>query len=525
MMAEHAHTSRILVVDDDLMSLEMLMTILSEEYAVLSATNGKEALELISRTVPDLILLDVVMPEMDGYELFQQIRQLPGLEELPMLFLTCMDEDACESRGLEMGAGDYITKPYNPHIVRLRVKNHLQLAASMRAMEVAAEARMRFLSIMSHEIRTPMNGVIGMAGLLLRTELTPEQQQYAATIRNSGGLLLSIINNILDFSKIGAGKIELENTTFDLATLIEDTIMLMRPTALAKGLDISNQLEAPDGICICGDQTRLRQILLNLISNAVKFTERGSIIITARVELQTEGRVIFYCNVRDTGIGIAEDRLAVLFDPFTQADSSTSRTYGGTGLGLAICRELAELMGGSISVKSCLGLGSDFSLTLPFTVSAVPLPPQITDQAYGVFTCEPARVLLVEDDITNQLVAQSLLEKMGHSVELANNGLEALTMLRRNDMPFDLALMDCQMPVMDGFETTRRIRCGEAGESYRALPVIAMTANAFSEDRERSLEAGMDAHLSKPVEPEELGRVVARWKICLKTAATKRCEL
>ena len=513
MTENSAQKPRILVVDDDLMSLEMLITILSEEYAVLRATSGEEALELISRTAPDLILLDVVMPEMDGYELFQRIRQLPGLEELPILFLTCMDEQDCESRGLELGAGDYITKPYNPHIVRLRVKNHLQLAASMAALVAASEARMQFLSVMSHEIRTPMNGVIGMAGLLLQTELTPEQQQYAETIRNSGSLLLSIINNILDFSKIGAGKIELESRTFDLATAIEDTVMLIRPTALAKGLLLDTRLEAPDRICLSGDLTRLRQILLNLISNAVKFTEIGSVLLHTTVEPGAEGQVIVRCDVRDTGIGIAEERLAVLFDPFAQADSSTSRKYGGTGLGLAICREFAELMGGLIEVKSCLGLGSVFTLKLPFYATAEPTALPMSHEPCEEALSGSARVLLVEDDMTNQLVARSLLQKMGHSVEVANNGLEALDLLRCSaDVSFDLVLMDCQMPVMDGFEATKRIRSGETGASFCTLPIIAMTASASSEDRKRSLEAGMDAHLSKPVEPDQLGLIVAQWK-------------
>ncbi|GEM_PF-1298753 len=380
------------------------------------------------------------------------------------------------------------------------------------ALQEAAEAKMRFVANMSHEIRTPLNGVIGMASMLEGTALTEEQQQYLQVIHSSSELLLAIISDILDFSKIEAGHLDLEEVPFEPLALVQDLAELVEQQLQAKGLRLVRRFELTDSCCLVGDMTRLRQILLNLLSNAIKFTETGTVTLRAWTEAGKEqGRAVLRCQVRDTGIGITKGRLGQLFNPFTQADSSTTRKFGGTGLGLAISRQLARLMGGDIAVVSLPGQGSSFTVTLPFGACDQAQSASLRQPIAGAQSAvtQSAHILVVEDNAVNQQVARTVLKKLGHQVSVAANGEEALVMLRL--LPVELVLMDCQMPVMDGFEATRRIRNGEAGEPQRHVPIIAMTAHAFVQDRERALAAGMDDYLTKPIQLPLLGQVMQEW--------------
>jgi PAS domain S-box-containing protein len=377
------------------------------------------------------------------------------------------------------------------------------------AAEEANRAKSAFLATMSHEIRTPLNGLIGFTGLLLDSPLSEEQRRFAELVRQSGEALLHLMNDFLDFSKIEAGHLELEPVAFDPQLEVEQALNLVQLAAERKGLALHYRVQAPKRLR--GDAGRLRQILLNLLGNAVKFTPQGE--VTLRCEaLEQDGDIAWLqFAVSDTGIGIDAATQARLFQPFIQADVSTTRRFGGTGLGLAICRRLAEAMGGSIDLVSEVGRGSTFTVRLPFERLADSVP-----AATGTVTATSAepggahfagRVLVAEDNPVSQLMAAEMLKRLGCRADVVGNGEEAVRALQR--LPYDLVLMDCEMPVLNGLEATRAIRAQEAAATR--VPVIAMTASALKGDREKCLAAGMDDFLPKPVRLEDLRKKLGEW--------------
>jgi PAS domain S-box-containing protein len=387
--------------------------------------------------------------------------------------------------------------------ISARKETERALIEARDAAEHSAKAKEEFLANMSHEIRTPMNAIIGFCKLLHNTPLNAEQREYLQAVDNSGKTLIAIINDILDLSKVESGRLEFERHPFSLPELLGSLVGIFKPKAQEKALQLGYSVGPEVPKMVCGDATRLNQILLNLVGNAVKFTDQGEVGIEVKVTQEASDRYWLLFEVHDSGIGIAQDKLESIFESFTQASNATTRKYGGTGLGLTICKRLVELQGGRIGVESVLGQGSTFFVELPFgRCDDVAESPADSPTAEPADTpLQPARILLAEDNQLNQVLARRILEQAGHTVVIGSNGLEALRLVEQGT--YDLVLMDIQMPEMDGFSALRAIRAHQ-DPRIRLLPVIALTAHAFAEEAERCLNAGFSEFMAKPFQPDKL---------------------
>jgi len=506
----------ILVVDDDEMNRDMLSRRLERKgFRVVTASDGARALEFCGADAFDLVFLDVMMPGISGLDVLKKLREKWSKAELPVIMATAKGDTADMVEAFNLGANDYVTKPIDFPVALARAQTqielrrlHQQVRQATEEAAAAARAKSDFLASMSHEIRTPLNSLLGYAEILSETGLSGEQEGYVRIMRAAGGALLAIVNDILDLSKIEAGRLELETINFDLRELVSSTRDLMKLRTEEKNLSFECRFGDDVPTAVAGDPARLRQILINLIGNAVKFTEKGGISVTVARDPDGPGPEALKISVSDTGIGMTTEQTRRLFKKYSQAGPSTSRRFGGTGLGLSICKLLAEHMGGRLWVESAEGRGSTFHVAVRLQPASGPvLAEPAVQPASPPSAVRPLRILLADDAPQNRLLVVTLLKKEPHRIETAENGRIAVEKFQAAE--FDLVFMDMEMPVMDGLSAVRAIREWERNRGRNAVPVIAFTAQTASELGDEGTNAGCTGFLEKPITRDRLFAAIA----------------